>query len=96
MYAFSSILPAFIIFTNVLTSLKLDGFLIHLPGDIYGKDLHSFSTAFKEILYSLAESDPTGKNCMKSTIDRTGWVNIKCLLIWKKLVNLLCQCFFYW
>ena len=54
--------------------MKLDGFLVRLPGHLYGRDLKVFATAFKELLTCLAESDPSGKNCMQSTIDRTGWV----------------------
>ncbi len=71
---FRSILPQFIIFTNLITSLKLDGFLVQLPGNSFGRDLQTFGAAFKEILTCLADFDPSGKNCMKTEIEKPGWV----------------------
>ncbi len=47
---------------------------MNLPGDLFGRDLQVFGAAFKEILTCLAESDPSEKNCMKSEIERSGWV----------------------
>ena len=76
-------MPSFIIFSNFLISLKLDGFLVQLPGNLFGKDLKVFAAAFKEILSCLAESDPSGKNCMKNEIEKSGWV----LNLWKFVIK---------
>ena len=54
---------------------------MHLPGHLFGRDLQVFGAVFKEILICLAESDPSGKNCMKSEIERSGWVFIRLKLI---------------
>ncbi|RMZ94340.1 Poly [ADP-ribose] polymerase 4 [Brachionus plicatilis] len=68
------VFPSFLLFTNLCLPLKLDGFLIHLPGSQFGHDLEQFCKQFCEILCSLANLDPLNKNCMTQEIESSKWV----------------------
>ncbi|CAF0999986.1 unnamed protein product [Brachionus calyciflorus] len=68
------ILPSFLIFTNVCDELKLDGFLVQLPGNDYGHDLEIFSKIFFEILTNLSDFDPKKSKCMREKIESSNWV----------------------
>lgn len=68
-------LPMLLKFTIVCLSQRLDGFLIELPGDIYGASVQDFGDALREVLTAISDHDPAKIHCMnKSYIGKRGWV----------------------
>lgn len=66
--------PTVIKFLAVSEYLKLDGFVISLPGDKYGCDANTFGQAVRIVLSVLSAADPAGYDCMnKSFIASAGW-----------------------
>lgn len=69
-------MPSFLLFTNFHSHLNLDGYLVQLSGDQFGSEVDLFAQVFCQLLETLAENDPSGKNCLADgiNIDSPKWV----------------------
>ena len=67
-------LPTLIKFLSVGSILHLDGFVIELPGDEFGQDVHKFGEGVRRVLKCISDHDPSGFHCMdRSYMSKIGW-----------------------
>ena len=70
----SNSIPAITKFMSLVEEQPLDGFLIEVVGQQYGKSVDAFAVTVRRVLTAISRHDPSGLNCMNmKSITTSSW-----------------------